>query len=158
MTNLLRWKNMIQIYTTPSCASCRKAKKWFDQYNIPYSEKNVTTLEYSAENNSYAFLKNSSILTDLLNNNQLNFSNCLVLFADSITYEDSSGLQMVLKTNEYGTGYFFTEGTASEITWEYSNIGSLTFYDENGDKLTINRGTTYISLVKSSQKNYITLS
>ena len=32
---------MIQIYTTPSCASCRKAKKWFDQYNIPYSEKNI---------------------------------------------------------------------------------------------------------------------
>lgn len=133
-------------------------KSVFNSITIPYSENNVTTLEYNAENNSYAFLKNSAILTDLLNNNQLNFSNCLILFADSITYEDSNGLQMVLKTNEYGTGYFFTEGTASEITWEYSNIGSLTFYDENGNKLTINRGTTYISLVKSSQKNFITLS
>lgn len=36
---------MIQIYTTPSCASCRKAKKWFDQYNIPYSEKNIFSIK-----------------------------------------------------------------------------------------------------------------
>ena len=35
---------MIQIYTTPSCASCRKAKKWFDQYKIPYSEKNIFSM------------------------------------------------------------------------------------------------------------------
>lgn len=40
---------MIQIYTTPSCASCRKAKKWFDKYNIPYSEKNIFSIKLSKE-------------------------------------------------------------------------------------------------------------
>ncbi|MCM1260867.1 MAG: transcriptional regulator Spx [Prevotella sp.] len=40
---------MIQIYTTPSCASCRKAKKWFDQYKIPYSEKNIFSIKLSRE-------------------------------------------------------------------------------------------------------------
>ena len=40
---------MIQIYTTPSCASCRKAKKWFDQYHIPYSEKNIFSIKLSKE-------------------------------------------------------------------------------------------------------------
>lgn len=40
---------MIQIYTTPSCASCRKAKKWFDQYKIPYSEKNIFSIKLSKE-------------------------------------------------------------------------------------------------------------
>ena len=40
---------MIQIYTTPSCASCRKAKKWFDQYKIPYSEKNIFSIKLSQE-------------------------------------------------------------------------------------------------------------
>lgn len=40
---------MIQIYTTPSCASCRKAKKWFDQYHIPYSEKNIFSIRLSKE-------------------------------------------------------------------------------------------------------------
>ena len=32
---------MIKIYTTPSCSSCRKVKKWFEEQNIPYEEKNI---------------------------------------------------------------------------------------------------------------------
>lgn len=32
---------MIKIYTSPSCSSCRKVKKWFDEQNIPYVEKNI---------------------------------------------------------------------------------------------------------------------
>ena len=40
---------MIQIYTSPSCASCRKAKKWFDQYKIQYSEKNIFSIKLSKD-------------------------------------------------------------------------------------------------------------
>lgn len=32
---------MIKIYVSPSCSSCRKVKKWFDERNIPYEEKNI---------------------------------------------------------------------------------------------------------------------
>ena len=32
---------MIKIYTTPSCSSCRKVKKWFDEQKIAYEEKNI---------------------------------------------------------------------------------------------------------------------
>lgn len=32
---------MIKIYTSPSCSSCRKVKKWFDEQQIPYVEKNI---------------------------------------------------------------------------------------------------------------------
>lgn len=32
---------MIKIYTAPSCSSCRKAKKFFDEEQIPYTEKNI---------------------------------------------------------------------------------------------------------------------
>ena len=32
---------MITIFTTPSCSSCRKAKKWLDEHQIPYEEKNL---------------------------------------------------------------------------------------------------------------------
>lgn len=31
---------MVIIYTAPSCASCRKAKAWFDDHKIDYVEKN----------------------------------------------------------------------------------------------------------------------
>ncbi len=32
---------MIKIYTAPSCSSCRKVKRWFDDQKIPYVEKNI---------------------------------------------------------------------------------------------------------------------
>lgn len=32
---------MVRIFTTPSCSSCRKAKKWLEEHRIPYEEKNL---------------------------------------------------------------------------------------------------------------------
>jgi regulatory protein spx len=32
---------MIRIYTSPSCSSCRKVKKWFELQGIPYEERNI---------------------------------------------------------------------------------------------------------------------
>ncbi len=34
-------KNMIKIYSSPSCSSCRKVKAWFDNEHIPYIEINI---------------------------------------------------------------------------------------------------------------------
>jgi|SRR6056300_397808 regulatory protein spx len=36
---------MVTIYTTPSCGSCRKAKKWFKERNIPFIEKNIFSVK-----------------------------------------------------------------------------------------------------------------
>lgn len=36
-----KYKIMIKIYTSPSCSSCRKVKRWFDEQNIPYVEKSI---------------------------------------------------------------------------------------------------------------------
>lgn len=32
---------MLNVYTSPSCSSCRKVKKYFDNHNIGYVEKNI---------------------------------------------------------------------------------------------------------------------
>ena len=32
---------MIRIYISPSCSSCRKVIKWFDEQKIPYVQKNI---------------------------------------------------------------------------------------------------------------------
>ena len=41
---------MIRIYTSPACASCRKAKHWLKENHIPYVEKNIiTTLLHKEE-------------------------------------------------------------------------------------------------------------
>jgi len=38
---------MIKIYTSPSCSSCRKVKKWFDENQIPYDAKDIFGKELS---------------------------------------------------------------------------------------------------------------
>lgn len=32
---------MVNLYVTPSCTSCRKAKAWLDEHHIDYSVKNI---------------------------------------------------------------------------------------------------------------------
>lgn len=61
---------MIKIYTSPSCSSCRKVKKWFKDENIPFVEKNifVSTLNetelkdilYKSENGTDDIISNRS--------------------------------------------------------------------------------------------------
>ncbi len=40
---------MIQMYTTPSCSSCRKAKKWFEEHRIEYREKNIFNIKLTKD-------------------------------------------------------------------------------------------------------------
>lgn len=32
---------MVTLYTAPSCTSCRKAKAWLEEHEIPYKERNI---------------------------------------------------------------------------------------------------------------------
>lgn len=32
---------MANLYTSPSCTSCRKAKSWLQEHNIPFVERNI---------------------------------------------------------------------------------------------------------------------
>lgn len=32
---------MVTLFTSPSCTSCRKAKAWLEEYEIPYMERNI---------------------------------------------------------------------------------------------------------------------
>lgn len=32
---------MVMLYTSPSCTSCRKARSWLKEHDIPYTERNI---------------------------------------------------------------------------------------------------------------------
>ena len=32
---------MVNLYTSPSCTSCRKAKAWLVSHDIPFKERNI---------------------------------------------------------------------------------------------------------------------
>ncbi len=40
---------MVTLYTSPSCTSCRKAKAWLEEHDIPYVERNIFSESLSIE-------------------------------------------------------------------------------------------------------------
>ena len=32
---------MVTLFTSPSCTSCRKARAWLEEHEIPYNERNI---------------------------------------------------------------------------------------------------------------------
>ncbi|MCM3741109.1 transcriptional regulator SpxA [Oceanobacillus luteolus] len=40
---------MVTLYTSPSCTSCRKAKAWLENNEIPYKERNIFSEPLSIE-------------------------------------------------------------------------------------------------------------
>ncbi|MFS0644562.1 transcriptional regulator SpxA [Siminovitchia sp. 179-K 8D1 HS] len=40
---------MVTLYTSPSCTSCRKARTWLEEQNIPYVERNIFSEPLSLE-------------------------------------------------------------------------------------------------------------
>lgn len=121
---------------------------------IPVDSGVATNLLYNAEDGRYSYYKNDVQITDSLNTAKIEYDNVFILLADSITYESVSGSELVVKTNERGRGYYLTNGSYTEVKW-VTEGGTMTFYDENDNKLAINRGVTYIAFVKSTQEQLI---
>ncbi len=118
---------------------------------LPFGDTSSTKLTYSQEKGTYILSKNDSTKIDLLTDSPLEFTNVFVLFADSITYEDEGGSEMVMNTAGSGKGIYITAGTAQNITWVSDESGAMTFLDESQNILTVNRGTSYIGFVKSAR-------
>lgn len=121
-----------------------------------YSHTNTTELIYSDTSDKYTLYKNGSILTDFSNNQKCEYDNVFILYANSVTYETAEYTESIVDTTSGGSGLYLTNGTLTEIRWKVSDDGSLVFFGQSGEKLVANRGSTYISLFKSTDvKNTI---
>ena len=117
---------------------------------MKFADNLTTELYYSAADNKYALMKNGSIKNDLLNSNICYFDNCIILFSDTVTYENEFGKEIDIDVDGPGKGFYFTNGSYTPITYSSADDQGLCFYDSVGEKLKINRGKTYIGYMKSS--------
>ena len=85
------------------------------------------------------------------------FKNVFILYADTVTHESTSGTTLDLSLEKGGSGVWCSQGNQQTITWTITEDGQFVFYDANGQPLIVNRGTSYIGFVKSSQKNNVTI-
>lgn len=59
---------MITIYTSPSCSSCRKVKKWFEEQHIPYKEKNIFASTLTEQELKDMLIKAENGTDDIISN------------------------------------------------------------------------------------------
>ena len=131
---------MIQIYTTPSCASCRKAKKWFDQYKIPYSEKNIFSIKLSPDD-IFKMLANSENgfedIISIFKEKKLDPDNMSVkeLVEFIIEYPSVLKRPIIINENELQVGYN-NEDITIFLPRELRNIEAFSGFD-NDDAIGI---------------------
>lgn len=117
---------------------------------IPYSDKNQTEFYYSADNDKYSLYKSGTKKADMLNGKSIEYSNIFVLFANTTTYENANGTELVLDSTSGGSGYYISGGTATEIKWSVNESGAFEFRTLDGEILSVNRGNSFVSYYKAS--------
>ena len=73
---------MVTIYTSPSCNSCRKAKKWFDDNKIPYQTKSIFSNDLTREDLMEILKKAENGTDDIISTRSKIFSEKNVDFDD----------------------------------------------------------------------------
>lgn len=121
---------------------------------VPYANGEETVLLYASDG-KYSLSKGGRSKVDMLTGENASFTNVFVLFADMVTYEMSDGTETVVKSETDGTGYYLTGGTLTEIRWSVDSSNNLTFTDLSGNKITVNRGNSYIGYYKASESNSV---
>ena len=124
---------------------------------LPYASSNETVLSFDRESQRYILYKDGKEKKDMLNSTAASYTNVFVLFADTVTYETSRGTETVVDTAGKGSGYYISMGKMIEIRWKTDKSGNLVFEDLNGDKLTVNRGNSYIGYYKSSHSGSVVI-
>ncbi len=94
-------------------------------------------------------------LLDANNAQEIGFDNVFVLYAASSIKDDGY-------TREYdlteGTGIYLTKGTWQKITWQKGDVtDTLVVFDESGEQLTVNTGTSYIGIYGGFSGQMMTL-
>ncbi len=105
---------MIKIYTTPSCASCRKAKKWFEEHNISYQEKNIfsqpitrSDIKSMLENSENGFDDIISLRSKVIKDNNIDIQEMKVSELEEFILANPSILKrpIIIDNRKFQVGY-----------------------------------------------------
>ena len=113
-----------------------------------YSLANTVLFSYDKVTGSYLRSQSSAPHTDSATGEQLAFQNVILLFHNVNYYHTATGTSFTLDTATGGDGYCYTGGGVLPICWHYAADGSLILEDESGAPLTVNRGKTYIGMLR----------
>ena len=123
--------------------------------SIAYSSDLNVTYTYDPTTGEYFRSQYGTATLDGNNGAQVSFDNLFILYASSITYNKEDGKSLDLVIEDGGSGYYISNGTYEYIRWAYTSSGTIQFYDEDGNILDVNRGTSYIGFVEAGEKDSV---
>lgn len=113
-----------------------------------FSQANTVTFSYDSEKNVYLRTQSGIPHADLLTGEQLAYTNVILLFHNVSYYHSSEGTTFTLDSASGGDGYAYTGGGVSSVRWSFAEDGSLTITYEDGNPITLNRGKTYLGMLR----------
>lgn len=150
---------MIQIYTTPSCASCRKAKKWFDQYKIPYSEKNIFSIKLSKDDIFRMLANSENGFEDIISTRSKVFKekkldpdnmNVQELVEFIIEYPSVLKRPIIINENELQVGYN-NEDITIFLPKELRNIETFSSFDDEDEEVEDDEAVEEVSISRKAK-------
>ncbi len=105
---------MITIYTTSSCSSCRKAKRWFDEFGIEYREVNIFVRTLTSDEVHEILLRTENGFDDIvsrrskvISENSKSLENMTILELVEFLRENPSALRrpIIMDDKHFQVGY-----------------------------------------------------
>lgn len=114
-----------------------------------------STFTYDAENDVYLKQINGMNQIDAKTQNQLGFTNLVVLETSIEVRPDGNHKKIDIFGNDESVGYYISNGTMKKIHWKKDGVkGRLKFFDEEGKEVKLNKGKTYIAFNYPGQSTF----
>ena len=78
---------MIDLYLSPSCTSCRKARAWLQNHQVPYAEHNILTQPMTADDLRHILAKTENGTEDIISTRSKVFQK-LAVDVDNLTINE----------------------------------------------------------------------
>jgi hypothetical protein len=142
-------KNLLLNYSVDELdLSTKQGIKIANKISIKYSDYQTTSYEYDATNKVYNRSMSGKKNVDLVTGKQYTAKNIIVYKVQNSAISDDEKGRQELENVGSGTGYYFTDGYAEEITWTKNSRGEQTVYKDKvtGEKIQVNDGNTFIQI------------
>lgn len=118
---------------------------------LPFSAYSTSYLKYDSKSKEYKKFEYNRKHIDHKNNKQLSFKNVIIQLVREKNI-DHNGYQHLYLHKHHGEGYYITNGKRMKIKWRKNEEkGTMCYYDESGNVLSINPGKTYIAAYPTSR-------
>ena len=118
-----------------------------------FSPYKTGTYTYDAKNGLYRIGQYGTSHIDGLYDSQLAFKNIFVIHMKSSVIRGDEAGRLDFKSTGSGEGFYFVNGTATEITWSREDKSSLfKYYTKDGKELPVVPGDSYVAIVPLDAK------